>query len=161
MSLHRIPGSRMEIIVADLDSTIADTTPRRHLCPTVDAGRTWEEYAMACSNDKPMRGTVQLLRIFNAAGYGVHVVTNRPECSRKLTMAWFEKHDIPLDALDMRPDGWTMHDQRKVEYVHDIRKAGYEPLLIIEDWPDTAALFETQTGVPVICVNPRYADVSV
>jgi len=149
--LHR-PGSGMEVICSDLDSTLADTRPRRHLCPTVDKGRTWEEYAMACSNDKPIAGPIRLLRMLSAAGYGIHIVTNRPECARKLTLAWFDKYEVPCDQLVMPAYDGPVIETHKLAHIARIRRAGYEPLLFIEDWAETAKAIEA-VGVPTLCLN--------
>jgi len=150
-----VAGTRMEVILTDLDSTLADTRQRRHLCPTVDAARTWSAYAMACSNDAPMLGPIAALRMFHAAGYGVHIVTNRPECSRALTERWLRTHCVAYEVLRMRPDDSPFDGDIKLAYLDEIRATGYAPLLFLEDWAETAAAIEA-AGVPTLCLNPRY-----
>jgi hypothetical protein len=152
------PGSRLEVVCSDIDSTLADTRQRRFACPTVDNTRTWQEYAMLCSADAPIPGSIRLLRMFHAAGYGIHLITNRPECARRLTVGWLSKHGVPYDELRMRPTDTALGgDDFKTGYIMTLRMLGFDPLLFLEDWPATAAAIEAE-GVPVLCVNPRYAD---
>ncbi len=156
--LLRAPGSRWEVVCSDIDSSIADTRQRRFACPTVDPMRTWTEYAMLCGQDDPIVGTIRVLRMFAAAGYGIHLVTNRPEAARKLTVGWLRQHEVPFDELRMRPDSVEFDSiDLKVGYILTLRVTGYEPVLFIEDWPAHAAAIESE-GVPVLCVNPRYQD---
>lgn len=156
--LLQSPGSRMEVVCSDIDSTLADTRQRRFACPTVDAARTWNEYAMLCGQDVPVEGPIRLLRMFHAAGYGIHLISNRPECARRLTVAWLTQHGVPFDELRLRPtDSQLGGDDFKTGYIMTLRVLGYEPVLFLEDWPRTAAAIEAE-GVPVLCVNPRYGD---
>ncbi len=157
--LLEAPGSRMEVVVSDVDSSLADTRQRRFACPTVDAARTWTEYAMLCGRDEPIIGSIRMLKMFYAAGYGVHLVTNRPEAARKLTEAWLARHGVPYDELRMRPmaSAETPGVEFKVGYVMTLRLHGFEPVLFLEDWPADAAAIEAE-GVPVLCVNPRYKE---
>ncbi len=159
MNVHmrHAPGSRMEVICVDLDSTLTDTRQRRRHSPTVDAGSDWTRYAMLCGGDAPIDGTVRLVRILHAAGYGIHLVSNRPEATRKLTEQWLARHHIRYEVLHLRQDSEPHGPDYKADYVRDLRTRGYEPLLFLEDWPANAAAIE-QAGVPVLCVNPRYGD---
>ncbi len=150
-------GSRTEVVCSDIDSTLADTRQRRQFCPTVDPTRTWTEYAMLCGMDAPMRGAIRTLKMFHAAGYGIHLITNRPEQARRLTISWLFQYDVPYDKLRMRPDAVPHNISLKAAYVDTLRAQGYEPVLFLEDWPAEAAAIEA-TGVPVLCVNPRYAE---
>lgn len=151
------PGSRMEVIGCDIDSTLADTRQRRFACPTIDPLRTWSEYAMLCGADEPIPGSIAALRMFYAAGYGVHLITNRPEPARKLTERWLRQHEVPYDELRMRPPDFPHEMGFKIASIQSMRVRGFEPVLFLEDWPAEAAAIEAE-DVPVLCVNPRYAD---
>ncbi len=156
------PGSRMEVVLCDIDSTLADTRHRRHLCPTVDPTRepgpyAWDTYAMACGGDTPIAGTVTALRMFYAAGYGVHLVSNRPHLVLQPTVTWLAQHRIPYSNIRLRQGEETFDSDLKVRYLGLVRARGYHPVLFLEDWPAEAAAIEA-AGVPVLCVNPRYGD---
>lgn len=151
--------SRDSVVCVDLDSTLADTRHRRHLCPTVNPDATWDDYVGVCGDDTPIAGTVRLVRMLCEAGYGIHIVTNRPAHVMHHTITWLRRHGIPLDELRMRTDDTHIDDGDilKLHYLADLRSRGYKIMLYIEDRPATAAAMEAQ-GVPVVCVNPRYTD---
>ncbi len=136
------------IVLADLDSTIADTRHRRHLCPTVDTSKTWTDYALGCADDTPITGPIALLRTFAAFGDDIHIVSHRDPAARDLTAAWLDRHHIPYSALNL-----GVH---KVTYVMHLRAAGHDIRLAIDDDPDIAAAYES-VDLPVVCVNPRYS----
>lgn len=151
------PGSRMDVVCADIDSTLADTRQRRHLCPTVDPSRTWDEYATTCGMDAPITGTITVLRMLHAAGYGIHLVSNRPAAALPMTVSWLSRHDVRYHAIRLRRSDEDLATDIKVAYLAEIRGYGFNPVLFVEDWPVTAAAIEAE-GVPVLCVNPRYYD---
>lgn len=151
------PGSRMEIICADLDSTLADTRQRRRFCPTVDPTSTWDKYGMLCGRDAPIAGPIRALRMFHALGYGVHLVSNSSERTRALRVSWLREHEVPYEVLRLRGAHEPIDNDIKVDYLAEVQTAGFEVLLFLEDWPPTAAAIEAR-GVPVLCINPRYGD---
>jgi hypothetical protein len=155
--LLTMPGSGMEVICSDIDSSIADTRQRREQCPTVNPVSDWTRYAMLCNADAPIVGTIRALQIFRAAGYGIHLVSNRPEAARKLTERWLHRYHVPYDVLRLRRTADLQGDDLKLSYLAELRHSGFEPVLFIEDWVGTAEAIEA-AGVPVLCVNPRYAD---
>ncbi len=152
------PGSRMDVVVSDIDSTLADTRHRRHLCPTVDPTRTWDDYAFDCLLDTPIAGPIALLRMLHAAGYGIHLVSNRPASAAGETRTWLAGNHIPYEVLRLRGPDEELSDGLKLRYLREMRTFGYHPVLCLEDWPATAAAIEEAEGVPVLCVNPRYSD---
>lgn len=86
-------------IVVDLDGTICDCAHRVELARV---GK-WDEFHDACKDDKPFDKIVQLLYIV-ADRYQLMYLSGRGEAWREMTLAWIEKHMIPLpDALVLRP----------------------------------------------------------
>lgn len=145
-------------VVWDLDSTLADTRQRRHLCPTVDPERTWAEYAMACGQDRPFSGAVTLNRMLYDAGYVQHILTWRPWTVLEPTIRWLAANNVLYDVLRLRmPD--DPHDSTvfKLDYLERLRSLDRTPALVIEDWPAAAVAIEA-AGFPVICVNPCYGE---
>lgn len=146
------------VVCVDKDSTLADTRPRRQHCPTVDPVRTWTDYAMACGQDRPVPGVVRLLDLLAAGGHAIHIVTFAPGDARAPTVAWLRRHHIGYDVLRMRGlDDPADSVAYKLAYLRECHRAGLRVRLFIEDSPVIAEAVEA-TGVPVLCVNPRYAD---
>lgn len=145
------------IVLSDLDSTIADTSPRHHLTPHRDPESTWEAYALACSSDLPMMGTIKVLRAYAMLGMQIHIVSLRRSVALGRTKRWLERWSVPYDAIRLRAEKETLDSAAyKIDYIWQVRAKGLEPILFIEDWPDTARAIEAETGVPVLVVNPCY-----
>jgi predicted secreted acid phosphatase len=144
-------------ITVDLDSTIADTRQRRHVLD----GRPkrepadWVAYSMACSSDVLIESTARIVRTF-AETHQVFFVSGRNEEARDLTVAWLAKHDIPYDALYLKPVGWEWASQgeykldtiRALEAEHRVKV-----VLHLDDWLDVTAHLEAH-GIPALHVVP-------
>ncbi len=149
------------VVLWDLDSTLANTMHRQPMIPLIkaEAGPTWEDYSMACTDDTPVEGAVTLVRLLShleplVAQYGV---SGRSEAARDLTLAWFARHDIPLDGLFLRPAGdHTPNGIYKVGVITQLRDSGLNVALFVEDWAETAAYIREETGVPVLLVQGDY-----
>lgn len=146
------------VALFDLDSTLADTRNRREHCPTVNPDATWDEFFAACGDDDPVPGPVQLARLVHQLGLAFDIVTWRPDRFRDTTRVWLRRHRIFPRVLRMREDG-DGEDSNvfKVAYVAQLRAQGDTPVLLVDDWPQTAAAVQA-VGVPTLCVNPRYGD---
>jgi hypothetical protein len=155
-------ADQLRVVCVDLDSTLADTRHRRELCPTVNPASTWDDYTEACGGDVPLAGAVTLVRLLAASGYGIHVVTNRSHRFREQTVSWLRTHGIPANHVALRPPDVVLDDtdRWKLDYLRIARASGYTVLLFVEDWPATADAIEA-VGIPVLCVNPRYASTPV
>src|SRR5215469_1058342 len=149
-----------EVVLFDLDSTIADTYHRQWMVPEIKAGNgpTWDDYSMACSDDKPIEGVISMLRMLSDAGKLIFIVTGRSDAARDLTQEWLKQNHVPWDALLMRKAGdRTPNGTYKRAAIKKIEDAGYEPVLFVEDYPAVADEIRA-TGLPVLLVNPGYPE---
>ncbi len=145
-----------ECVLVDLDSTLADTRPRRHLAPTVDATKTWQDYSMGCAGDTPIGGTIRFLQILDNAGYGIHIVSGRYASARTLTEKWLDTHHVPWHLLRLRDDDdHRTAAELKLAYLTEITEKRFKPVLALDDDPHIATAYE-RAGVPVLRINPRY-----
>src|SRR5262245_61356221 len=132
----------MEVIVTDLDHTVADASWRDPLL-----GR-WDEYHMAGKDDKPIAWVCDLLR--RNAHYEIVAITARPKKWEALTVRWLAKYNILIDKLYMRAD----HDHRpspevKLEHIRTIE----QPVLwVLEDRDDCVAAYRA-AGYNVLQVH--------
>jgi hypothetical protein len=149
-----------DVVVVDLDSTLADTRQRHFLSPTEDDTKTWEDYAGACENDVPIEGSVALVRLLYPY-YFIYILTGRDGSARVKTEAWLEKNRIPYDLLRMREiddvEGNGLYKSREIAKMRDM---GYNVRLFMDDWPEVCESVEIE-GTPSLCVNPRYIDLSM
>lgn len=150
-------------VLADLDSTIADTRQRWHLSPMADPALDdpaldWVRYSKACVGDVPLPGTIRALKL-HWTEHQIHLVSGSGDESRKERILWLRRHKVPYDYLRLRPPGdSTPNGELKVRYIEWLRERGIEVLLFYEDWPEAARLIWEKTGVPVLGVNPFYPE---
>lgn len=153
--------NRAEIKTAvgfDLDSTLASTRHRWGLSPMADPTSSWDKYCAARMGDTPFRGPVAAARLHYQV-HQVHVFSGSEESSGDVTRAWLALHRVPYDALRQRPEGdHTPNGLLKVRFILELWEQGIEMVAYYEDHPDSAAVIERETGVPVIVVNPCYPE---
>lgn len=145
------------VVVSDLDGTLADTRHRRHLCPAVDASRTWTEYADACTGDTPIPGPIALIRALHEAGCDVHILTNRPIVTKASTINWLNQvPGLIWNHLRMSPRT-TPGDPvaAALAYLSELQQRGADVVAYLNDDP-AVVLAAEQGGFPAVCVNPCY-----
>lgn len=150
----------LDMVVVDLDSTLADTRQRHYLSPTEDPSKTWEDYAGACSADLPIEGSVALLRLLHPH-YFIYILTGRDGSARAKTEKWLAEYNIPYDLLRMRePTDIEGNGNYKTKEIAKMVELGFKAKLFIDDWPSVCESVEGE-GTPALCVNPRYIDLSM
>lgn len=142
----------------DLDSTVRDTSHRRHIAHAIRAKTgeyTWDDYAMRCGLDTPIEGTVVLMRELKKAGYSHIAISGSSECAGPLTRSWCRNNDVPLDVVMLRKDGdHTPNGLWKVRVIRALQAQGADVRLFFEDWGTVAEQVRQETGVPVVGINP-------
>jgi len=97
------------VIIFDLDGTLADGSMRLHLLPKEeDRGndKAWEVFNTACDSDFPIWQTCDIMQALYLSGiYDIVILTGRGSVARKKTEEWLQQWDINYDALYMRPIG--------------------------------------------------------
>jgi len=150
----------IDIVCSDLDSTISNSQHRHHLTPPheqrhVDAA--WYDFAMASGEDTVMEGMAQTLRLLR---FPLAIISGRSIEAYDITMKWLhEKAGLYPDFLWLkRPQDPVDNAEQKITKIEKLRKMGYNPILMFEDWPRVAQAIQEATGVPTVCVNPMYDD---
>jgi hypothetical protein len=148
----------INIVLSDLDSTLADVQHRAHLA-RLDSQHPndWIKYSLACINDTPMAGPVRTLQML-AETFPIYLVSGRNIEAQDATEEWLNLVGVPYEELRLHRSTDDMHNGRyKVGYIQELRSRGYNPMLMLEDHLAVAAMVEA-VGVPVLSVNPRYDD---
>ncbi len=149
---HWLRQTLRPVVVSDLDSTICSTLPRHHLRDSQD----WVKYALACSGDIPMFGTITMLRVAWPTAL-VHIVSGRAEEARRQTEQWLTNYAVPYDELSLRATGDESGSAAlKVAHINGLKALGYDPQVVFEDWAPAAKTITEMTGVPCVVVNPLY-----
>lgn len=149
----------MRTVVFDLDSTIRDTRPRRSLCPTVNPESTWDRYHAAGWGDPPLAGGLRLAALLQLS-HDIIVTTFAPEWNRVSTEHWLGRH-MAWRRLVMH-DGRYGDDslQFHVSAMRMLLGLGLEIDLVVQDQPKIAVAIQNEFDIPVLCVNPCYAELS-
>jgi hypothetical protein len=90
----------LDVAVFDVDGVLADVTHRRHL---ISGRRDWPAFFAAAADDTPLRPGIELAHAARDKGLELVYLSGRPEHLRSVTVAWFEKHDVPAGDLLLRP----------------------------------------------------------
>lgn len=150
-----------DIVVFDLDSTIADTTHRQHMTPRKQRERgvegwTWTDYSMLCAEDALIEGMKALINLLRASGNKVFILSGRNDEAGELSRAWLLEHNVHFDLLRLRP---SIYNDRpvpewKVAQLQRWQSKGYSIKLFIDDWPEVCEAVERECQIPVLCVQP-------
>lgn len=133
----------MRAVIFDIDGTLSDATHRLH--HITNGHRNWDAFFGSMGEDpchEPIRDLV-----FTMGRDRNHILlcSGRPDDYRAVTEAWLSEHDIPYDALYMRPAGDTRADYIvKAQLLAGMREDGYEPWLVIDDRPSVVAMWREQ-----------------
>lgn len=125
-------------IVFDIDGTVSDCRHRLHYLS--GSPKDWESFFAASATDMPLARGVELARSLRISTRIIWV-TGRPERFRDLTVAWLDRHGLPVDTLHMRPDD----DRRpapifKTECVTKIAETEHIQMIVDDDDHVVAAL---------------------
>lgn len=129
-----------DIIIWDLDGTLACGKHRLHLLPKEDyhLTKSWEKFNLACFDDAPIQDNIQLMQSMHGAGYITVILTGRSAIARELTEDWLDKHGIQYDHMKMREED----DNRKDTVIKEefLRNLGLKRVLCcFDDLPQVAS----------------------
>lgn len=146
------------VVITDMDSTLFNTEHRHHMANECLMSGDWDGYSKACVDDELILGTAATLRLLYPH-HRIHIASGRSEAARTETEWVLNNFGFAYDELfmfdrSMWPEKPT-NGALKVHYIQELRARGYQVVLFLEDWWETAEAIEA-IGVPVLCVNPRY-----
>ncbi len=136
-----------DILVVDIDGTIADIEHRKHFIDGSDGRKDWNRFYSEVNADKPIFSTIMVVDALMHVYRGLLrcvFLTGRPESLRADTMAWLHMYvpgiwddtctDMPLFNLVMRIEGDYRPDYivKREQFIG----AGYKMddiLLVLED----------------------------
>ena len=127
------------VVIFDLDGTLADPTPRLHLMPTKDLHLTdsWTEFNKARRGDLPIRDTIAVCNAMWRADCTVIILTMCSDIAEDEARRWLYEHRVFFSYLKMRPHGDNRKDYIiKEEYLRDV--VGLEN--IVAAWDDSPSV---------------------
>jgi uncharacterized HAD superfamily protein len=136
-----------EVVMVDIDGTIADNEHRVHHYHNKD----WLTFFAEAIHDTPIMPVIRIIQAL-ARDHAIVICTARPEHLREDTEEWLVKYNIPFDALYMRPDKDFRPDNLvKPELVEVMKADGYHPFVAFEDRKRVAEALRA-IGIPVMHV---------
>jgi phosphoglycolate phosphatase-like HAD superfamily hydrolase len=142
-------------VIFDVDGVLADATGRQHLLDW--PRRDWDAFFDACGDDPVIDEVARMLSLLDP-GLVVVLLTARPMRVQPQTLEWAARHDLRWDLLVMRSAGdhdWASEYKRGV--VDELRAAGYDPRLAVEDDRRNVDMFH-RAGIPCLYVHSGYYD---
>ena len=152
---HDGPVTPGPAVIVDLDGVLSDAASRQHYLES--PRQDWRSFFDACGDDDVIEEIRVLLELLDR-DLRVVLLTARPERVHHLTEAWLRRYRIRWDVLVMRPYGdYDMSPEFKQASVDDLRHAGYDLRLAIEDDRRNVAMFRGE-GIPCIYLHSGYYD---
>lgn len=121
-----------EIVIADLDNTIAMDQGRAKEC--LHSGeRNWDTYYDRCGEDKPNDKIIALLDELPAEVV-IWILSGRIQRTREVTVNWLKTHGVRYDMLVMRADDDRMQDSElKLKWATEFGFTPESVWFILED----------------------------
>lgn len=143
-----------EMLSFDLDSTVCDTTPRRHLIEACSTTDCWEQYSLACGDDLP-GPALPLAQFVSNMGLPFVVVSARDEIARPQTRTWLNSRGVfPWAMLlnDGSHNGYG-HGEWKARRLLDAEELlGRKIAVHFDDWTGVALASE-KVGIRTCLVH--------
>ncbi len=145
-----------QIIVFDLDGTLANGAHREHLI-TQRQPKQWDEYFALCEHDSPHLPITDLYESLCVTCEWIEIWTGRIEATRDVTERWIDQHlGYRPDALRMRPSAdRTQDDQLKLQWLLELRAEGSDVKLVFEDRKRVVDMWRAQG---VVCCQVAQGD---
>ena len=140
-------------VVFDIDGVLSDAVGRQHF---IEQGRRdWNAFFEACGDDPVIEEIERLLELLDPT-LQIVLLTGRPLRVRPQTLAWLERYGLRWDLLIMRDWGdYSFVTEFKNAVVQDLRTAGFEILLALEDDPQNHAMYVAE-GIPCVYIHSGY-----
>src|SRR5215470_9607918 len=134
------------IVIADLDGTIALIDHRRHWLdaehhPELTSDERWRKFFAESVNDQPNGPVIHTLQALQCAGYYIHIFSARSDEVQEQTIDWIEAFNVPYDHLRMRAAGdFTPDEELKRQWIEEYKLE--DILCIFDDRPKVIRMWK-------------------
>lgn len=140
-----------EIIIIDLDGTLADIRHRRHFVEGENKKKDFNSFHKACVNDKPIKEIIRLVQLLYG-NYEIHIFSGRSKLIKKETIAWLKKHNINYNKLIMREEkDYTPDYELKKKWLDKYNKE--DIAFVIDDRDRLVKMWREQGLTCLQCAN--------
>lgn len=125
----------MSAVIVDVDGTLAEFHPHQVSDWVLGSQKHWEPFFAHMAEAPVIEAVAKLVKILKAQGQQIVICSGRPNSHREHTQRWLERHDIPFDAMYLRPEGDDHVDDETVKeaLLERIRCDGFAPWLVLDD----------------------------
>lgn len=142
-----------EVVVFDIDGTLADVSERVHHVRRKP--KNWTAFFAGIAQDKAIRSMVRLCNLLHDAGVRIVLCSGRPERYRPQTAAWLAREGVRYDELRLRRDGDRRSDTiAKREMVADLDRD--HVLFIVEDRSSVVEMWRAEGFVCLQCAPGEF-----
>lgn len=142
-----------EIVIFDIDGTLADVSERLHHIKKKP--KDWDAFFRGIPQDKAIRSMVRLCNILHASGIKILLCTGRREKDRAETVKWLEQQGVNYHELILRPDGDRRSDGIvKLEMLAGLDKS--KILFVVEDRSGVVEMWRSEGLVCLQCAPGEF-----
>ena len=93
-------------IIFDLDGTLALIDKRRAISTKPNGKLDWDIFfdPNNISLDEPNTPVIKTAQLFHAQGFRIVILSGRSDRTKDVTIDWLDKHKVPFDLLQQRPE---------------------------------------------------------
>lgn len=140
------------IVIFDLDGTIALIDHRRHLVE--GEKKDWRAFFAACVDDAPNWPVIEVLAALSMAGNEIWIVSGRSDEVIHETLTWFDKHGVGYHKILMRAAGdFTPDHALKLSWLNSGMIPRDRVLMVFDDRDAVVAMWREQ-GLTCLQVAP-------
>ena len=136
-----------EIVVFDIDGTLADISHRRH--HVEKKPKDWDAFFRGMPMDKAIHAIVRLCNILYASGLRVLLCSGRTEEHRSETVQWLVENGVNYHELILRRDG----DRRSDVVVKREMLTGLDRSKILFVVEDRSGVVEMWRSEGLVCLQ--------
>lgn len=143
------------VAIFDVDGTLADTRPLRHL--VVGHGKDFDAFHLASADAMPNPNVVDRLNWWRNYGVLTFVLTARDGKWADMTLDWLTRHHIRHDGFCARPAGDNRRDDVVKAEMLDWIGRHHEVVHAYDDRPRVVSMWHANR-IPVTIVAGWYGD---
>ena len=136
-----------EIVIFDIDGTLADVSERVH--HVRKKPKNWNAFFQGMAQDKAIHSVVRLCNILYASGIKILLCSGRSEEHRSETVQWLADKGVNYHELILRPDG----DRRSDAVVKREMLAGLDRSKILFVVEDRSRVVEMWRSEGLVCLQ--------
>ena len=97
-------------IIFDLDGTLALIDKRRAISTKPNGKLDWDIFfdPNNISLDEPNTPVIKTAQLFHSQGFRIVILSGRSDRTKDVTIDWLDKHKVPFDLLQQRPEDKTL-----------------------------------------------------